>query len=154
MELEKDLLMPLKRSIPRFVFGIFVSLFSLTWAVRLTMNPTESNMFNWFSVGIFLLMGLFHLIEASGARISKLFGKAFVIINDEQISIKPGVFDKELLFYWKDIKAIVYETNRYKIINAENSELSLNLLKIEYNLKQEIKTVIQNLANEKKIATS
>lgn len=154
MELEKDLLTPYKKSVPRLVFGIFVIVFSLTWFVRLVMDPAESNMFNWFSAGLFLFMGIFHSIEASGASISKIFGKAFVKINDKQISIKPSVFNKEQLFYWKDIQSIIYETNRYKIIDSNNSEFSLNLLKIEYTLKMEIKDIIQNLAIEKNIAIS
>ena len=154
MELEKDLLIIDRKSRFQTIFGIAAIGFTMILIIFKFQEDQSLTLLEWLQFVSLFLMGVIHLIAGTGYSLAKLFGKSFVKINDTQISIKPGVFDKEQAFYWTDIKSIIYETNRYKIIDKENLEHFLNLLKIEYDLKQQIKAIIQNLATAKNIAIS
>lgn len=79
---------------------------------------------------------------------ARLFGKAFVLIDSERISIKLGIIDKEQNVYWKDIKSIDYKLNKFRVENIDNTNKTLDLSKLDYVLKNEI---IASIAKDKKI---
>ena len=107
--------------------------------------------FDWLYTGIFALNGIVHTIEGFGFSIARLFGKAFVLIDSERISIKLGIIDKEQNVYWKDIKAIDYKLNKFRVENIDNTNKTLDLSKLDYVLKKEIKEIIACNAKDKNI---
>ena len=154
MELKKDLLNKEKKSVFRVILGILFFAISIFWITDRIMDNLIIRAFDWFYTGIFALNGLVHTIEGFGFSIARLFGKAFVLIDNEQISIKLGIIDKGQNIYWKDIKAIDYKLNKFHVENIDNTSKILDLSKLDYTLKNEVKEIISGIAKDKNIQTS
>ncbi|MFO8021061.1 MAG: hypothetical protein R6U65_01240 [Perlabentimonas sp.] len=149
MELKKDLLEKEKRSIYKIFVGLLFMVFPTIWITdRITDNLTIRP-FDWLYAGIFALNGVFHITSGFGISIISLFGKAFIIINNNQISIKPDIFSKEQIINWVDIKTIEYKLNKYIIQRTDNTSFILDLSKLNYALKSDVKNIINTIAMEK-----
>ena len=81
---------------------------------------------------MFFINGVIHLLEGIGWSIESLFGKSFVHINNEQISIKPSLKDKEKSINWNEIKSIVYKNNQFRILKTDQSAFILDLSKLGF----------------------
>lgn len=147
MELKKDLLKKDKKSVFRIILGILFVAISIIWIADKITSDSIIRPFDWLYSGIFMLGGVIHTFEG----LAKLFGKAFVLIDSNQISIKLGLSDKEQQIYWKDIKAIGYKFNKFQIQKHDNTNINLNLSKVDYALKNEIKEVVDTIAKNKNI---
>jgi len=151
MEFKKDLLKKDKKSILKLVLGILFLVISGAWIVDRILEYQSFRLFDWFYSGILMLNGIVYTIEGSGLPISKLFGKAFVWIDNDRISIKPGIMDKEQQVYWKAMKTMDYKLNKYHIRQMDNTSITLDLSKHGYELKNEIKETLESIAKEKNI---
>lgn len=151
MELKKDLLKKDKKSVFRIILGILFVAISIIWIADKITSDSIIRSFDWLYSGIFMLGGVIHTFEGFGFSLAKLFGKAFVLIDSNQISIKLGLSDKEQQIYWKDIKAIGYKFNKFQIRKHDNTNINLNLSKVDYALKNEIKEVVYTIAKNKNI---
>ena len=151
MEFKKDLLKKERKSVFRVILGILFFVISIIWiAVRINDNQIIRP-FDWLYTGIFALNGIVHTIEGFGFSIASLFGKAFVLIDSERISIKPGIIDKEQNVYWKDVKTIDYKLNKFRFENIDNTNKTLDLSKLDYELKNKIKENIAGIAKDKNV---
>lgn len=151
MEFKKDLLKKDKKSILRLVLGILFLVISGAWITDRILEYQSFRLFDWFYSGILTLNGIVYTIEGSGLSISKLFGKAFVWIDNDRISIKPGLMDKEQQVYWNAIKTMDYKLNKYHIRQMDNTSITLDLSKLGYELKNEIRETLDSIAMEKNI---
>lgn len=138
-----------KRSIYKIIIGLLFMVLPTIWITdRFTDNLTIRP-FDWLYAGIFALNGVFHITSGFGISIIGLFGKAFIVINNNQISIKPDILSKEQRINWDDIKTIDYKLNKYIIQRADNTSFILDLSKIDYNLKADVKNIINSIAEER-----
>ena len=148
MELKKDLLKKDKKSVFRIILGILFFVISIVYITDRIMNNQIIRLFDWFYFGIFALNGILHTFEGFGFSIAKIFGKAFILIDKERISIKTGVFAKEQNVSWIDVKTIVYKFNRFQVIKSNDSSVTFDLSKLDYLLLKNIKEVFGSIANE------
>jgi hypothetical protein len=153
MEFKKDLLKKQRKSIFRIIIGILLFVISIVWITDRIMDNLTIRLFDWSYTGIFALNGIIHTFEGLGFSIASLFGKAYISIDNEQILIKRGIFDKEQKIYWNSIKTIFYKLNKFRIQNIDNTDMTLDLTKFDYELKNEIKEIIENIAKDKRILT-
>ncbi len=151
MEIKKNLLRNEKKSYLRFIFGICFFVISIIWIVLKIRQEQEISLFDWFYFGIFALNGISHSIAGFGFRIEELFGKAFIQINEEKISLKTKVLEKEQSVLWTEIQKINYNLNKLYIHKTDNTTLTFNLSQIDYAFKNEIKEFIKSIATEKQI---
>lgn len=154
MELKKDLLKKNKKSLFRIILGILFLVISILWITDRIIDNLTIRPFDWLYTAILLLNGFVTTIDGFGVSIERLFGKAYIFIDNEQISIKRGITDKEQKIYWKSMKAIDYKLNKFRIQNIDNTSMTLDLSKFEFALKNEIKETIICMAKEKNILTS
>ena len=154
MELKKDLLKKNKKSLFRIILGILFLVISILWITDRIIDNLTIRPFDWLYTAILLLNGFVSTIDGFGVSIESLFGKADIFIDNEQISIKRGITDKEQKIYWKSMKAIDYKLNKFRIQNIDNTSMTLDLSKFEFALKNEIKETIICMAKEKNILTS
>ncbi len=154
MELKKDLLKKEKKSIFRIILGILFFVISILWITDRIIDNLTIRPFDWLYTGIFALNGVVHTIEGFGFSIARLFGKAFIMIDNERISIKRGITEKEQKIYWKSIKTIDYKLNKFRVQNMDNTSMTLDLSKFDYSLKNEIRGIIDCIAKDKNILTS
>jgi len=128
MELKLDLPIEPKKSLFRVVIGIFFFLIAIfRIIVEKNLKP-----FDWFYSGIFALAGIVHFVEGLGFPFERLFGKAYVLINTEFISLKASVFDKKQFVNWNEIQSINCRINNLIINKTDNTILNINLSKFEY----------------------
>ncbi len=153
MEFKRDLLKKEKKSIFRIVLGILLLVILGMWIINRILDNQIIRPLDWLFFGIIALNGIVHIIEGSGFSIAKLFGNAFVSIDDKLISIKLGIIDKEQNIYWNSIKKIDYNLNKFKIQNIDDVIITLDLSKFDYALKNEIKESIISIAKNKNIQT-
>lgn len=149
MELKKNLLRKEKKSYLRFFWGMIFFTISVVWIMLKTKDGQKLTLFDWLYSALFFLNGTIHSIRGFGFQPEALFGKAFILINNETISIKTGVFDKEQNILWTEIKKIEYNLSKFHILRMDDVTLTLDLSKIDYALKNEIRKAVESIAKEK-----
>ena len=154
MELFIDLLRNNKKSQSRVIVGIlFLTAFVFLIAIKI-MDNNFVDFWGWFFAVTLVFLGIHHILGGAGFAFSRLFGKAIIHINEHFISIKSGLFEREQKFMWQDIKSMEYMANKYRVILNNDATTILNLSKIEYQLKSEVKDVLCKIAAEKGIKIS
>ncbi len=151
MEYSKDLLAIEKKSIARIVLGILFLIFSGFWVISKISENIEIRAVDWAYSIVFVMNGVYHTFEGYGYSFNQLFGKAYVLINNELISIKPKINKKEKTVYWKDIKLIDFQYNQLIIEKADNTNLSIDIINLEYDTKKDIRAIISQISENKNI---
>ncbi len=136
------------------VLGILLVLVAVGWFIAIWMRKGSTSFFDWLFFVLLLLNGVVQTSYGLGNPIEKLFGKAFVRINSQAISIKTGVFDKKQTVKWSGIHAISYKPTCFIITKKDNSTCKLSISKLDYSVIQDIKRVMNNIADDKNIPTS
>ena len=154
MEIRKNLLRNEKKSYVSFVVGVVFFIISIIWIVLKMRGGQKISLFDWFYVGIFALNGISHSMAGFGFQMAELFGKAYLLINDEKISLKAKVLEKEQTVFWSDTHEITYNLNKLYVHKTDNTTLTFNLSAFEYAFKNEIKEFIRSIANEKQISAA
>ena len=151
MELKIDLLKKPKKSILIIVLGILIIVISIVLLYDRMAKNRIISIFDWIFFACTTLSGALNTIMGFGFNLDAIFGKAFVLIDDEIISIKKGVFDKEQSIVWNDIKSIEYKFTSVEILKLNGTLMSLNLKGLEYLVIKEIKQVMNAIADGKGI---
>ena len=154
MEIKKNLLRSEKKSYVRFAVGAGFFIISIIWIVLKIRDGQKISLFDWFYFGIFALNGISHSMAGFGFRIEELFGKAFILINKEKISMKAKTLEKEQTVLWSEIEKINYNFNKLYVHKTDNTTLTFNLSEIDFDFKNEIKEFIKSIANEKQISAA
>ena len=148
MELKIDLYKETKKSPIRVMGGV---LFLLVAIAGFIVNSYKENLkpFMWFFYVFFALSGISHIVEGLGYRFESLFGKAYIWINDEFISLKPNAFRKVHLIKWNEIQTVDYKLNKFIIQKTDKTTVIIDLSKFEYVLSMKIKEVIFDIGKQK-----
>jgi hypothetical protein len=149
MELKKDLLQLERGSKFQRIYGIFVLLIVIFSVIYTSLGYEDFTIMSCIQIVTLLIMGIMFVIQGFGLSPERLLGKAYVDINEQHIALKLGVFTKEQIVYWKDIKSIDYNFNKYHIVNVKDETSTLDLSRLEFLLKKEIKSVIKQIADKK-----
>lgn len=154
MELRRDLLKIDKKSVSRIILGVGFFIVAAGWLIDQHIDNQVVKFFDWLFFGTMAINGIFHLFEGFGYSFSKLFGKAFILIDNNEIRIKNGVFDEEQSILWKDVKSINYKPNIFQILKLDDTFVALKLQDLEYSRIREIKDAIRIIAHEKGVQIS
>ena len=154
MEIRKNLLRNEKKSYVSFAVGIVFFIISIIWIVLKIRDGQKISLFDWFYVGIFALNGISYSMASFGFRLEELFGKAYLLINKEKISMKAKALEKEQTVLWSEIQSMNYNFNKLYVHKTDNTTLTFNLTEIDYAFKNEIKEFVKNIANEKQITAA
>ena len=150
-ELKLNLLKERGKSLFRVVLGIIFFLIVIGWIIIIIIRKEEIKPFEYLLYGLFALNGIVQFVEGLGYPFESLFGKAYIWINDEFISLKSSVFAKKQFVNWDDIQIIDYKLNKFIIEKTDDTILIIDLSKFEYIVNMEIKKVIFDIAKEKNI---
>lgn len=151
MELKKDLLAKQKRTTFRIVIGILLIVFAGVWLFARIAEDEKIRVFDWGYSIVFMLNGIVHIYSGYGYNINALFGKAFILINNELISIKTKFNKREETVYWNDIKFIDFKYLQLTIKKTDDTNLKIDLTDLAYETKRDIKTILSKLSDDKNI---
>jgi hypothetical protein len=137
-----------KMSIIRIVFGVLCLLLS-GWSLFDVIGNESSRTWDWISIGIWLLLGIYHLGEGFGYSL----GKAYILINSKEISFKPSVYNKKQSVCWNEVESIGYKfyANKFEIKKADQTVVILNLSHYGYSTVKKIKEAIGHCVKEKNV---
>ena len=150
MELNINLLENPKYAFLRIILGILLIVCSCGYIIIRITAEEAVRAFDWFYFGIFAINGIIQTIDGLGF----FYGKAYVLINPELISLKASVFDKRQSIYWNNIKFIDAKSNKLIIAKKDNTNMVVNLSKFSYSLRSKIKGTIDCIAKEKNIQST
>jgi hypothetical protein len=101
MDYSVDLLKGRKKSKAALIIGFFAYLLAIIW---IPIKLFERDSISWYDFGyplIIVVNGLTLTLTGLGYSVDRLFGKAFIRINNQVINIKTGAFDKEQIIDWE-----------------------------------------------------
>lgn len=125
--------------------------------INLTLMIVNANysppIINWITRGILFIMLLIVIMnDFFNYNIAKLFGKAFIDINENAISMKPSILTKEQKVVWSNVESLRYDNNRLKFLLKNGKPSTIDLSKLEYKIKNDIKDAVRTIANKKNIS--
>ncbi len=150
MEFYKDFLR-IEKSKFKIILGILGILISIIWVIIKCRQNENLTLFDWIYIVFLGLSGVLNIIEGSGVLSSRLFGRAFIFINNDKISIKKSPFSKTDIIYWNEIGAINYKVNCFIFTSKNNFSMNLKLSKLDYSSIRKIKDMISEIAIKKNI---
>ncbi len=153
MDYKKDLLKR-ERSRTSLLLGYALYAIAILWIIIRWRTHHPFTTTDWIFIVLMIQNGISQTIYGLGYPMERLFGKAFIEIDDEAIKIKPGVFDKEQQIDWNSIISIAYKPANFILTKKDGTSLTLPLSSLEYSVIQEIKDAIATTAKSKDIPVS
>ena len=147
MKFEKDLLV--QKSNVKTILGVLDILLITLWISTKIYIEEGFNTFDMIYLISLFLLGILFIIEGRGIPLAGIFGKAFILIDEEQISIKKGVFSKEQTILWDDIKAIEYKPNYFLFTKLDDSLFPFKLRSLAFKFNREILDFIKVIGKHK-----
>ncbi|MEI6678393.1 MAG: hypothetical protein WCL21_07280 [Mariniphaga sp.] len=154
MELRKDILKISKKSRFRIIMGMGFFLIAIFWVADRAFEYQDIRPFDWLYFSFFIFSGIIHTYEGFGYSFSKLFGKAFVLIDQDVIRIKTGVLEKEQFITWNEVVSVHYKAGIFEMRRLDQPSVVFKLSGLEYSLIQQIKELISLISKEKGISAS
>ncbi|MFT5748790.1 MAG: hypothetical protein ACI93S_000037 [Ancylomarina sp.] len=149
MKFQKDLLV--QKSTAKTIIGILDLLLIVLWiSSKFYIAESFATFDIVYLISLFLL-GILFIIEGRGIPIAGIFGKAFILIDEEQISMKKSVFSKEQTIRWEEIKAIEYKPNYFLFTKNDDSLFPFKLRQLAFRFNREILDFIKVIGKHKGI---
>lgn len=146
MELNKNLADSNKKSLIHIAIGVVFIVVGLYYMIEKMSNKTFDQ-FDWAYLGFYAIFGFKYLIQGIVAVVRK----AYAVINDEKISLKPDASTKGKTIFWRDILSITQVGKNYKILSSDNTSYTIHLSYYDYKVAEEIKQTLESVAAEKEI---
>lgn len=147
MKFEKNLLV--QKSTTKTIVGILTLVLIVLWIGIKIYIKEAFDAFDWVYLIALFLLGILFILEGIGAPFVKIFGKAFIHIDEERISMKKGVFSKEQTIFWDEIKLIEYKPNYFLFTKQDDSLFPLKLQLLAYRFNREILDFIKVIGKHK-----
>jgi len=151
MELNIDLLEKREKSVLLIILGLLLlcfPIFILIWR-HLLPYAHDVRLLDNISYSLLFFSGVGLIIVGLGGSPLKIFGKAFIMIDSEKISVKNKPYVKVQSVLWSDIKAIRYDSCKYHIIINNNNKQIIDLSSVDYSLMNDVKKTVSNIALKK-----
>ncbi|MCF8361770.1 MAG: hypothetical protein K9G70_04015 [Prolixibacteraceae bacterium] len=152
MHYHKDLLKLKTNSRLQIIIGFLMIALAIAWfPIKLHENGYLS-IFDWLFSFIFFLNGILQVTTGFGVPPRRLFGKAYIVVNDQKIIYKPYVLKPERKASWSNIESITYQTGRIDAYDANGKCLSIVQPGcFDYFTLKDVKDAIAGISREKNI---
>lgn len=152
MNYSKNLLAERKKSKFALILGLTSIVLAITLISLNLITKTPFSTFTWIYTLIFLLNGVSHTMHGLGYSIERAFGTAYIRIDPSAIEIKTSVWTQAQKLDWDKIAAIEYRSGFFYITQKDHATQKLIISKLDYATIQEVKNIIVEIAQDKKIA--
>ena len=154
MELKVDISEKAKKSPIKVVLGILFLVLACSWIGLGIIDQEGIGAYDWVFFGVFILNGIFNIIEGFGVYFEKFYSNAHILINSELISIKQSLTDRKRVVYWDEIKSVDCRAEILKIEKTEGKNVLIDISELSYYLRSDIKDTICSIAKEKNIESN
>ena len=149
MELKIDLLQKSKKHWFSIIWGIAVLLVTAAWFADRIIENRIISAFDLTYQLFTVLFGTWLLFTGLGHHVRKLFGSAYIRIDDNLIAFKNGIRAKEETVSWKEIKTMHFKNNQFRITRMDGSVFLLKLPYTNGNASGEAIHAVVKSAREK-----
>lgn len=108
-------------------------LLALAWMPVQWIEKNSLRVFDGLFALVFFFNGMALIMAGKGKSPERLLGKAYLKINDQEIILKPGIFDKERHIPWEELSKLDYKPNHYKFGLKNGESIKLSLVKLSYD---------------------
>ena len=133
------------------ILSLFSILFGISYFALIIMSKKGLMLYNWIYSVYFILYGLILILREIGYPIESLIGKSFVKINEQELSIKANILEKEQKINWSEIQKLNYHMGKFIVTKKDASTLEFVLTKLDYKTVQEVKEFVFEMAKRKDI---
>lgn len=150
----KDLLTKRKSKFALVLGIIFLVVSVSSIPIKLAEKNTLST-FDWIYFIVFFLNGIYWIIALGlGLQVERIFGKAYIRIDNEKIVFKTGVIEKLHEISWNEINSIEYNSSCFIIKRKNRSDYKIRVSNLEYSTIQEIKALVDEISQSKNISSA
>ena len=133
-----------KRPIKRKFISFIAIISSIIWFI-IKYNSHTLSLLNTIFIIYLFVAGLISFYDTRDILFNKLFGKPFIELTYEYLSIKLSPFTRRYNFNLKRVKLIKIELIKVEIIDIENKSFTIDLSPLEYPVVMEIRQLFSNL---------
>ena len=151
MELKVDISEKAKKSPFKVVLGVIYLVLACSCIGIRIIDQEGIRVSDWVFFGVFILNGIFFIIDGLGVYFEKFYSNAHILINSELISMKLSITDRKRSVYWNDIKSVDCRAEILKIEKTEGKNVLIDISELSYYLRSDIKDTICSIAKEKNI---
>ena len=112
------------------------------------MNEEPISIFDWGFMVVFLLNGTIQLLHGLGINEERLFGKAYITINDTGLRIKTAALAKEQSVNWNEVSSIHVGKWSVNFLQTNLNIKQIYLSKLDKETQQEVKEAIMAVADK------
>ncbi|MRT91817.1 hypothetical protein [Ancylomarina sp. 16SWW S1-10-2] len=149
MKFEKNLLD--QKSSAKTIIGLLGIILIVIWVSSKFYIEESFETFDFVNLILLFLLAMVFIFEGRGIRLASIIGKAFILIDEEQISLKKSVFSKKQTILWEDIKSIEYKPNYFLFTKQDDSLFPLKLKQQAYRFNREVLDFIKIIGKHKNI---
>ena len=147
MNYTKDLLKIRKKKL-LVVLGCAMIMLSIWYIPVKWMNEEPISIFDWGFMVVFLLNGTIQLLHGLGINEERLFGKAYITINDTGLRIKTAALAKEQSVNWNEVSSIHVGKWSVNFLQTNLNIKQIYLSKLDKETQQEVKEAIMAVADK------
>ena len=111
-------------------------------------KPNGVDQFDWVYIFIFGMVGVFFSFKG----LSSIFRKAYILVDEERIAIKPDETTKSETILWNDIEAIRQVEKNFEILKKDGSSYIIYFSYFNYENAGDLKEAIIDMASTKGIS--
>lgn len=143
MQFYKNFLKKNKTSKAQVLFGILYILIAFAWIyMRIYDEKKPIFIFDWIYSFLFILGGLVQILEGMGFAILGLFGKAFILVNNNGIKYKTHIGSKAQDASWEEIDKVNFNPTHIEVVCKNKPNFLIKYSKFEYTEVQTLKNTI------------
>lgn len=153
MELSINLLAQRRSNLLQLVFGILFLIVATGFFFSRYYENGTLTLIDIMLFSLLLFNGVLNVFAYFGIHPAMLYGRAYVKINWNIVSIKQGLFEKAQIVRWDKVKSIsTTRTGALKVFFSNGNEMVLNMSKLQFAIIQEIKNTVSVIAALKGIS--
>jgi len=130
------------------VLGCAMIMLSIWYIPVKWMNKEPISIFDWGFMVVFLLNGTIQLLHGLGINEERLFGKAYITINDTGLRIKTAALAKEQSVNWNEVSSIHVGKWSVNFLQTNLNIKQIYLSKLDKETQQEVKEAIMAVADK------
>lgn len=147
----KDLIIEKTKSKSRAVFGAIAFVFAILYIGIQIITDKIMEPYQWIFSLYFVGFGLVHTLGGMGHPVEHIMGRSFIELNDKDIKVKRFMFKKANITPWDTIQNVSFTKNKILFTLKDNSKTSIPYTIIQYSWLQELKEIIEEHCNDRKI---